>query len=128
MYYLYKIYSLETKHYYIGITQDIKQRKAAHYRMIRDIVYHLRNKRSPMPSRYSYIHLLIANQVLLKVDNVIWPKTIMQSYYGFSIIDKSETIEAATELENKTFCKNKGDKFLTNQQKNSNYCAHLKRK
>lgn len=120
MYYLYRLSSQDTKHYYIGVTDNPARRERQHYAIIRDLIHETRRpaiKVSLVKSKA--IHRLLAKQVVPKVKQYIWPKTIIKWYYNFNVIGTSESSEAIAIMESKML--SIGDKFLMNDILASSY-------
>lgn len=110
-YYLYRLGSKTSKHYYIGVTDNFQRRNMQHYHIIRKLVYAYRENKKPDFLFYP-IHEVLAKQVIRKVKNILFPLLIIRWYYDFRVLHEAETpneirgMESLYLYEKDDFCMN----------------------
>jgi len=123
-YYIYKISSMYSKYYYIGVTKDINNRKMQHFGLIKKDFYNVRNGISvDTSSIYGYL----ATEIVDKLTDISFPNTIITWHYTISIIKIVSSKEEATNIENKLLLKNTRSKYCLNKAKHSTYCKTNKK-
>ena len=122
-FYIYKISSIYSKYYYIGVTKDINARKMQHFGLIKKEFYKIRNG---IIVDKSSIHGHLAYEILEILNDILYPNTIIMSHYLFSTTKVVSSKEEATDIENKLLLKHTRSKYCLNKSKHSTYSKYTR--
>lgn len=117
-YYLYRLSSKQTKHYYIGVTSDFNRRREQHFAIIKSLVWFYNNNQIPDCQFYP-IHELLAKQAVKKVKSVLFPARVITWHYNFRVLDERETAQEIRDLESLYLYPE--DEFCMNIDRTSKY-------
>jgi predicted GIY-YIG superfamily endonuclease len=124
---LYFVYKLRLKNsglFYIGMTCDIDQRKAQHFRAINSLIRKLRFNKNKVPTnrREMQAHLTIAREILKGKRILQKDGCRSERYCTIKVIDIFDTPSEASALEGALLVKYKDHPKFLNVKFVSSYC------